>query len=73
MADFLSDIKETSEILGKENIDCLINLFKEIDGKPPCVEKKRYRANYPDQINILNYLEQSAHLITTKTIRVWTQ
>jgi hypothetical protein len=69
MANFLLDIKETSEILGKENIECLINLFNEMDGKPPCVEKKRYRANYPDQIDVLNYLEQSAHLITTKTIQ----
>lgn len=68
MADFLLDIKETSEILGKENINCLISLFNEIDGKPPCVNKKRYRVNNPDQISVLDYLEQSAHLITTKTI-----
>jgi hypothetical protein len=69
MADFLLNIKETSEVLGEENINCLINLFKEMDGKPPCVDKKRYRANYPEQIDILNYLEQSAHLIKTKTIQ----
>lgn len=68
MADFKEEIKETSEVLEKENINCLISLFNEIDGKPPCVNKKRYRANNPDQIPILDYLEQSAHLITIKTI-----
>lgn len=68
MTDFKEKIEETYEVLGKENISCLISLFNEIDGKPPCVNKKRYRANNPDQIPILDYLEQSAHLITTKTI-----
>jgi len=68
MADFKEEIKETYEVLGKENISCLISLFNEMDGKPPCVNKKRYRANNPDQISILDYLEQSAHLITTKAI-----
>ncbi len=68
MVDFATDIKETSEVLGKENINCLISLFNEIDGKPPRVNKKRYRANKPDQIPVLDYLEQSAHLITIKTI-----
>lgn len=67
MTDFSLYIKETSKMLGQENIDCLTNIFKEIDGQPPCVEKKRYRANYPIQIEALNYLEHSAHLIVSKT------
>ena len=68
MTDFKEEIKETCEVLGKENINCLISLFNETNGKPPCVNKKRYRANNPDQIPALDYLEQSANLIKTKTI-----
>lgn len=70
MTDFKEEIKETYEVLGKENINCLISLFNEIDGKPPCVNKKHYRANHQDQILVLEYLEQSAHLITTKTTEI---
>lgn len=65
MDNFLSDIEEMSEVLGKENIDCLTNLFKELNGTPPYVNKKRYRADHPTQIKTLNYLEDSAHLIET--------
>lgn len=66
MTDFFLDIKQTSEILGPKKIDCLKNLFKEMDGTPPCVNKKRYRAKYPDQIKDLDDLESSAQLIVTK-------
>jgi hypothetical protein len=67
--DILSDIKEMSEILGKENIDCLAALFEEIKGQPPRINKKRYRADHSEQIESLNYLENSVHLIKTETIK----
>ena len=69
MENILSDIEKMSQILGKENIGCLINLFEEMSGLPPCVNKKRYRADHPSQIDVLNYLENSAHLIATENIK----
>lgn len=64
-----SEIEKMSQILGKENIDCLTNLFEKMNGQPPRVNKKRYRADHPSQINILNYLEDSARLIRTEHIK----
>lgn len=63
MTNILSDIEKMSQILGKENIDCLTNLFEEMTGQPPCVNKKRYRADHIAQIESLNYLENSIHFI----------
>jgi hypothetical protein len=57
-----------SQVLGQENIDCLENLFEEMKGQPPSVNKKRYRADHETQIETLNYLENSAQLIATETI-----
>ena len=68
MTDFSGDIEKTLEILGRDNIDCLGSLFSELKGCPPSIERKRYRANHPDQMKCLEYLEHEIQFIKTKTI-----
>jgi len=68
MTEFSGDIEKTFEILGRDNVDCLGSLFSELKGCPPSTERKRYRANHPDQMKCLEYLEHEIQLIKTKTI-----
>lgn len=55
--DFSQDIQNTIKVLGEEKISCLTNLFIQAKGEPPQIAKKRYRADNPQQMQILDELE----------------
>ena len=57
MVNYLSDIEKMSQILGKENIDCLINLFEEFNDYK-CKFNNCMHINEP-QCGVKNALEKN--------------
>ena len=63
MNNYLQDIEKAKEILGNDILECLKNIFIHLDGEPPCVLAKRYRADNPHDMALLDALQHEHHLI----------
>lgn len=57
------ECEKAARFIGKEKIACLQNLFESLQGQPPHIDKKRYRADHPSDIGVLDSLEQRERLI----------
>lgn len=68
MNNYLQDIEKAKEILGNDILECLKNIFIHLDGEPPRVEKKRYRANNPKHMALLDTLEHEYQFIYIERI-----
>ena len=69
MKNYLQDIENTQKILGDDILECLKNIFIHLDGEPHRVEKKRYRANNPKHMALLDTLEQKYQFIYIERIK----
>ncbi|MAE50856.1 MAG: hypothetical protein CMH27_03515 [Micavibrio sp.] len=59
----LQNIKEVKGALGESRLEALNLLYSNLSGQPPSVERTRFRADFAQHINDLEYLEQTVHLI----------
>tara|TARA_R110001592_G_scaffold27763_8_gene102670 strand:- start:7813 stop:8559 length:747 start_codon:yes stop_codon:yes gene_type:complete len=56
-------ITKVIKVLGSDKIQCLRNLFDELQGTPPQVNKVKYRANHPEEMDILDSLDYTERWI----------
>jgi len=68
LENYLQDIEKAKEILGNDILECLKNVFIHLDGEPPCVEKRRYRANNPSHMVLLDILQHEYQFIYIERI-----
>ncbi len=68
MNNYLQDIESAKEILGSDILECLKNIFIHLDSEPPRVEKKRYRANNPKHMVLLDTLQHEYQFIYIERI-----
>lgn len=62
-----SQVKEISavrKVIGKDCIKVLHEIFDQLSGTPPSVDKKRFRADNHQSIEFINKLEHTFNLIT---------
>jgi hypothetical protein len=65
---YLQDIENAKEILGNDILECLKNIFIHLDGEPPRVQKKRYRANNLKHMVLLDTLQHEYQFIYIERI-----
>ena len=56
-------VKNAIKALGSDKVQCLRNIFDELQGTPPQVDKTRYRAQHADEMDVLDQLDHTERWI----------